>query len=212
MARPQVYNWPAADTAAICAVQSAVTNLVINGTQASRNPVGFPNTVEFPGILRSVSITSTFNLSGVNFTITGTYGNKIVSETRLGPTAGNTVYTTQLFSSVTAVSVSSAVGAVSIGSGNSGQTGWFSFNYHSTGPSLLTASISNVVGTINVAGATTLDDVNTNSNPFLFDALVLSSATADGFANCTIPITFATILVAVSSGSFTATLVQQGIT
>jgi hypothetical protein len=206
MARPQIYHWLAADTSAICALQSTVaaSNLLINGTQRSEGMVVFPRN------LRAVSISSANNLGGANFTITGFYGNKPVSETRTGPN-GPTVYTTQLFTIVTSVSVDTAVNGVSVGSGNSGHTAWFNFNYHCVYP-LVTAAISDVSGTVSLSGATTLDDVNTNFNPFLFEGIVLSSAIADSFGSCTIPISYATILVSATSGSFTATFLQQGIT
>lgn len=67
---------------------------------------------------RTVSLTSTGNISGVNFTITGydTHG-QVMTQTIAGPN-NNTVLTTKAFKSVTRVAVDGAVGTnTSVGTG-----------------------------------------------------------------------------------------------
>lgn len=115
----------------ICASQTpgGAGALTINGTLATTNPVaGAGGTgaapsalVRFPVPTR-IYITCAGNNSGVTFTVTGTVQSvtsfgpgAVVSETVTGANA-NTVATTALFSSVTAVSISGAsTGAVTVG-------------------------------------------------------------------------------------------------
>ena len=105
------------------------------------------STVTFDGISRTVSLTSAGNLSALNFTITGTYLGQVISETRTGPNA-NTVYTTKVFDSVTKISVDGAVGtAVSVGTGLTGHTQYYNFDYNSKINSSTVQVI--VIGTIN---------------------------------------------------------------
>jgi hypothetical protein len=114
------YNWLPQDTAAICALQTigAAGNLILNGTlSVYNNPV-----ISLVGLNRQVSITSTGNLSGVNFTVTGTYLGQVQTQTIAGPD-NDTVETTDLFHTITSVSTSGAVATnVSVGTGASGHT------------------------------------------------------------------------------------------
>lgn len=223
MSKPVVYNWPAANTTAICALQdtAGAANLILNGSLIVPNYLS-PIAV-FVGISRTVSLTSLNNLAASNFTISGTLNGQAVSETRAGPN-NNTVYTTQLFDSVTSVSVNGAVNGISVGSGTTGRTHWFSNNYHST---VLGMSVQVVVAnTITYSFQTTLDDVQTIATPTVFSGIVIpqannaqafttvmSAATATAMAGYLWPTRYSSILIsAATDGSLVATFLQQGIT
>jgi hypothetical protein len=179
MSYPEVFNWPAPDTQAISLTQSlsGAGNLLINGHLTIN--AAQPGNAIFPRMSRTVSLTSTNNLSGVNFTITGTYNSQIVSETRAGPN-NNTVYTTQLFDSVTSVSANGAAAAVSIGTGTTGHTRWFNYDYNRHFSTLSIQAV--VAGTIDYTFNVTLDDVQTNSSPAVFQPIMaLTTATTNQF-------------------------------
>lgn len=214
MARPVVFNWKASDTEAVCKLQTlaGAGSLILDGNEV----VG--GIAQFPGVQRTVSLTSLNNLSVFDFTITGTLNNEIVSVTRAGPNA-NTVYTSQLFTTVTSVTVDGNANGISIGSGIFGQTNWFGFNFQQTFPAM-TVSVTGVVGTVNLVGQTTLSDVNDGKYPLgirdgTFEGINLLDTEfhADKFGTCMIPVRSANIFVLTgTTGSFTVTFLQQGIT
>lgn len=236
MARPIVITWPALDHAAVSALQTTAGagSLIINGTLSSSIQGNFPAIASFNNLQRTVSLTSTGNLSAVNFTITGMLEGATVSQTIAGP-SNNTVQTTQLFNTVTSVTVDGAVGTnVSVGSGSSGQMPWLKYNYNATVFGL-TAAIA-VTGTINYSVVATLDEVNINSNPMLFNpnSLLVSQTTSlvgpfgiqdypytgtgaptyDTPIYAPLPLNYYTAVINSSSagGSIIATFIQQGIT
>lgn len=131
MTKPAVFEWPAQDTAAIAALQTAGAgaSLILNGTlKQATNPV-----VTLLGISRKLTLTSAANLSGGNFVITGTYLGKPQTETLAGPNA-NTVETTELFNTIeSVVSVASTgVNTVSVGTGSDGHTNPYLVDPYST--------------------------------------------------------------------------------
>lgn len=164
MGRPAVFTWQALDTAAVCALQTkaAAGNLRLNGTQVLLTPNGVPYVI-FPGQSRIISLTSTANLSGVNFTVLGVYLGRPLSETIAGPN-NNTVTTAGLFDSITSISVSAAVATnVSVGTGAIGATQWWLYNYHA--PSFGLTCAVEVTGVINYTFLATMDDVTNGSSP-----------------------------------------------
>ena len=219
MSKPIVYTWPAADSSAICLLQSTAgaSNLVINGTlSAHYNSDLFPS-VRFDKISRNISITSANNLSAVNFTITGTYRGNVISETISGPGGANPNprITVNVFDSVTAVSVSGAAAAFSVGSSNRGYTHWFSSNYNGIYPALsVQVVVSGGVGNITYSFETTLDDVEKNSNPFVENAIagMILEATSklEPYFN---PALYSRIRIegTTTTGSLVATFLRQGI-
>lgn len=116
------YTWPVIDKAAVCALQNLGTagELLLNGTLINSD---IPNQVSFisANFIRSVSITSANNLSGVTFTITGFQNEALVTETITGPN-NTTVYATnpKYYDIITSIYVSGAVTQVSIGTGKEG--------------------------------------------------------------------------------------------
>jgi hypothetical protein len=179
MARPRLYIWPIPDAAAICQLQSTsgAGNLLLNGNITIS--LDFPGRAVFPGITRTVSLTSANDLSGENFIITGLLNGSIISETIAGPNA-NTIETTAIFDEVTAVHVSGAVSAVRIGTGTTGRTHWYTYNYNVT-YNFVNVQISQLTGTINWTVNATFDDVATISTPFLTPIFGPSSDDEFGF-------------------------------
>lgn len=209
---PKVFTWPALSTTAIATLQTLVGagDLTLDGSLATKNSRGTgQNYIQFVGYSRTVTLTSVNNLSGRNFTITGTYRGIAQVEVIAGPN-NNTVTTTSLFDTVTQISVNGAVAAVSAGTGASGQLPWEIYNYHCTVANL--AIQVNVTGTINYSFNVTLDDVQTNPTPILFNPIAaMTGATTDQLANLTIPVRYYDISIASGTGSLVATIIQQGI-
>lgn len=209
MADQAVFTWPAANTTAIASVQTlaGAGSIVIDGPLV---PLTY-NYAVFPGISRTVSLTSANNLSAVNVTITGLYRGAAQSQTIAGPNA-NTVYTTSLFDTVTSVTTDAAVTAMSVGSGTTGQTHWWTYNKHATVCAFAAQVV--VTGTINYSFQTTLDDVQTNATPTVFTPIVaMTAATTNQFAGTIFPTLFSNIIINSSAGgSLVATFLQQGIT
>ena len=126
-----------------------------------------------------------------------------------------TVKTTKLFDSVTSVSVDAAVAAVSVGSGNTGQTRWFSSNYNGIYPALaIQVVVSGGLGTITYSFDTTLSDLETGIIPTIFSPIAdMVSATTSRLDPYFSPTVYSRIRVenATTTGSLTATFLRQGI-
>jgi len=98
----KMFKAVSADTAAVAALQTTAGAGDFTLTSSSVS--------DGSNMATTVTLTSAGNISGVNFTITGTDENgDAVTETRVGPNA-NTVTTTEAFLTVTQVSVDAAVG------------------------------------------------------------------------------------------------------
>lgn len=197
VAKPKVFVWPIPDVAAICQLQSTsgAADLLLNGNITISS--SFPGMAVFPGITRTVSLTSANNLSGRNFTITGLLNGSQISEVIAGPNA-NTVETTAIFDQVTNVHVNGSVSAVSIGTGKTGRTHWFNYDYDNVFPSLSVQSV--VSGTINYTFNVTLDDVQTNLSPSLSSPFMTASTTSEFHSLGTFPISYSSVVIN-SSGS-----------
>lgn len=171
--------------------------------------------IKFPGISRTISLTSTLNMSAVNFTVTGTLGGVTVSETRAGPN-NNTVNTVQLFDGVTSISANLSFTSVSAGTGALGYTDWWLYNYQATVVGF-SAQVE-VAGTINYTFQSTLDDVQTDSSPYISTvpaaAMTMNNVTASMFSpyNNVLRYVRVAIVAGTTTGSLVATFLQQGIT
>lgn len=228
MGRKAIFNWPAQDTSAVAQAQTlgAAGNLIINGNLNSNG------IVVFTGIQRTVSLTSLGNLSGTNFTINGFLQGKSVTQTIAGPNV-NTVYTTQLFDTVTSISANGAVGtAVNAGSGSTGNTAWLKYdswaNVYGFGVAVV------VTNNITYSLQITLDDIHTVATPYAYIPSDWSGLTANNFGGVVVeqqpytgagaptysapvfvPVPFDYISVRVTAsnttGALTATMLQQGV-
>lgn len=222
MAKPAVFTWLAPNAAAICALQTTAgaQTLLLNGTLVNFQ---YPRFVSLGNVSRTISITSTVDLSLINFTVTGMLNGSVVSEVKAGPN-NNTVYTTQVFDIINSVTVSGVVGTnVSVGIGTTGFTRWFNHNPHS---SVLGFTVAvEISGTINYTFQTTLDDVQLNASPGIFTPIDGTAGSpgfpADmtninsnqiAFTNNFVTSYSRIAIVSSTDGSLTATFLQQGIT
>jgi hypothetical protein len=209
MAQPKVYNWIAADNAAIALLQTAgaAGSVLLNGTlSVSNNPI-----VTLPGMVRKLSLTSANNLSAIIFTITGTANGHSVNETIFGPNA-NTVQTVNYYDSVTSITSNAGFTALSVGIGQTGFTSWFLHDYDRT---VFNLGIQvAVAGTITYSWQTTLDSVFTVLDPLVFTPIAaMTGAAANQLANYTTPTAWSRIAVTASTGAstLTETICQQGL-
>jgi hypothetical protein len=102
-------------TTSIAATQSTVgtANLVLKSNLILGT--GTSTDVNMPGnIASTVTLTSANNLGAINITIEGTLDGVAITETRLGPN-NNTVATTQTYTTVTRISGSATLTAMSVG-------------------------------------------------------------------------------------------------
>jgi hypothetical protein len=212
---PVTFTWTAASATSVAALQTfgAAGSLSLNGSLSQLLRPDSPDTfVSLGGIFRTITLTSTNNLSGVNFSITGTdaYGNT-VTEIIAGPTS-NTVATTGFFGTVTSITFDAAVTAVSAGTGQTGTTGWFTYDMHCNNANLGIAV--SVTGTITYSTQVTLDYVNGTSSPVLFTPITaMTTATTNQITNLILPIRFARVAITASTGGATlkAVFIQQGL-
>jgi len=172
------------------------------------------------GFGRVVSLTSTGNLSAINFTIAGrdVYG-RSVSETRVGPN-NSTVVTTQEFAVVTSVTADAAVGTnVTVGLGTTGSTRPF------TASTNLTPANFALYGTISGTVTWSIQDTPTDINALLAAAgnpqsivwlnhPTLSSVTSNLSSNYAFPVRFIRGVVnsSASNASAEITITQAGVT
>lgn len=239
MGRFAVFTFPLANTTDVAALQTlaGAGSLSLNGNLSYTLPIpgsaalatvsnNYENStpspyigstvsaVKFPGVSRTVSLTSTNNLGGVNFTITGTSNGVVVAETRVGPN-NNTVYTAAYFDTITSITTNGAAAAVSAGSGTTGITNWFQLDPYLD---VFNLSIQVAVSSANLTYSftTTNDDVTSvafGSLTKFTPIAAMTGATTLQLANYTVPIRYATVNVTAAggAGTITVTLMQQGI-
>jgi len=227
MSRPVKILWPVTNTQAVCLNQTlgAAGYLNINGSLASdiNNP---PRFVKFDNIARQITLTSTANLSGIQFTIIGLdeYGNEDVVQIN-GPN-NNTVNTgASLFSVVQSVFANAAVGTnVSVGTGTVGATVWIRSDYQRSVNNFVVSV--DVTGTINYSFETVLYDPNLLEGDAIIHPIdgvtIPTIPTATPMTNCTVDCTASYNFPTHSSriyvnssdgtGSLKIYFIQQGIT
>lgn len=129
MALVQTLVWRPHNPAAVCLSQNvaAGSSFLINGEETNVIPYASSGVWQIIRLQRTFTITTalTTDLSGVNFTVTGSVGGYPRSETISGPILGaGTKESTLQFDTITNVSVDTNVVGVSIGTGTHGRTGW----------------------------------------------------------------------------------------
>lgn len=211
MSQPKVYNWIAADAAAIAKLQTAVapSSVILNGTlSVSNNPV-----VVLTGMVRKLSLTSTNNLSAVVFTITGTANGHNISETINGPN-NTTIQSVNYYDSIISITSGAAFAALSVGIGLTGFTTWYIHDYDKTVFNLGIQVSVDRVGTLTYSWQTTLDSPWTVLDPLVFTPIVaMTAATTNQLANFSIPTFASRIAVTASEATetLTETICQQGL-
>jgi hypothetical protein len=159
---------------------------------------------------QTVAITSTGNLSAVNFTITGTndYG-QAVSEVLAGPN-NNTVNSVRNYLTVTAISVSATLGtAVTVDTISVGASGAIPLDQY-LNPFSVTMTVE-VTGTVNVTAQYTTDDVFGSSAPFTwFTCTGMLALTASASNIAVAPVTAVRLLTNSGTGTAVFSVVQAG--
>lgn len=204
-------TWPIQDVAAVCALQNLAASgtLLLNGTLADPS---IPNQISFINakMTRSVSLTSTNDLSATNFVINGFQNGAFVTETLSGPN-NNTVYGARYYDIITSVVASTAVTGISVGTGNAGffpllvvNSNVASINY--------SASVLLPAGSgINYSFFQTLDQVNNNFISFenqvtkFFPCLGFTNATTSQIGSSTAITNFVLFKINSSSNPITDT-------
>jgi hypothetical protein len=214
MSATVTYQWTAADNAALAAIQSSggAGSMILNGT-LSTNVKTVVGAIDLERNYRNVSLTSTQNNAAVNFTINGYFEKNPVSFTIAGPN-NSTVETSavQLLTSVTSITSSGAINAVSAGTGHLGNISWFHCNNLATVMALCLTTA--VTGTINYTFEATLDDIDTAPTLNVFNpvpGMIAATTNLNGFV--TQPFRFGAININSSTGAatLTARFLQQGI-
>lgn len=212
--RPAQFTFSAAVTTAVALGQTTAGSgsFTLNGTLVGPIQKGLVAFAQFDaGVNRTVSITSTGNISGVNFTITGRDANgAVVTETRAGPN-NTTVYTTALFNTVTSVTVNGAVGtATSIGSGTTGATNWFTVDYFQSPVNV--GLWLQITATLSATVQLTPDSLQSGSTPYAFSHAYLTAVTADAASELPYGARGIRALINSSSGSgaLVFTIIQGG--
>jgi hypothetical protein len=147
--------------------------------------VDFPGAtqVTIPGMQRVLSITTTDDMSGVNFTFVGedNYGFP-VTETIAGPAAGLTVETTNQYHVLYSVTPDDDYETISIGTGNGATFNWVMMNANNVAPAF---SIQGVrAGTISYSVNQTLDPVQKKpATATSYTGFALSDPITDATAN-----------------------------
>ncbi len=205
MSRSLSYIFPAGNTTDVCKLQTLLglepVNLELNGNLA--NSINSQVSFLEKGYSRQISLTSANDLSGNQFTITGTQNGITITENITGPNA-TTVYSVQVYDVINSIVADTGVDGISVG------TGWKGFfpliainlerdviNYTLTLAKLTATSISfSVYGTLDniVNNRTYLDHITNNANLFQIQA----------------PSTTANYVYSGLTGTYTYILVQLG--
>ncbi len=220
------FSYPTETANEVCATQTttaASQALVLNGGLSNFGAINTGNyvpVVTFPGIQRSIQISSTGNISTSTFTITGIdTSNQALTTTLAGPT-GTVIptHTVSEFYQVTSISAATlASSPFTIGVGATGSTRWVQGDRFANPFNM---SIVVVTGTSQpVTVQDTADDVNTNTSPTVFNHATLVTVTVNQESNYAFPVRFtravftATAVAAATSSATTAavvTFIQAG--
>ena len=178
--RPVIFSFPTQTVNSVCATQTTTAtdqSLVLNGSLSNFNAGVTPFAVTVaPGIQRTITLTSTGNISSSTFTISGidTSG-YAVSTTLTGPNNA-TATTVAEFFKVTAISVGTiATSAFTAGVGITGTSRWAMVDTFQN-PVVVTVAI-NTVTSAPVSIQHTFDPISTSTSPMIIAATGLTSIT-----------------------------------
>lgn len=216
--RQVVFSYPTETAVEVCATQTTTATsqaLIINGglSDISRlYGVGYAGQALFPGIQRSIQISSTGNISTSTFTISGydLLATGLLSTTLAGPT-GTLIptHTTIEFNRVTSISVGTlATIPFTVGVGATGTSNWIMTDKFKNPFNM---SISVVTGTSQpVTIQDTPNDPNVSTAPTTFNHATLVTVTVNAQSNYAYPVNFvraaftATAVAAATSSATTA--------
>lgn len=206
--RPVIFSFPTQTVNGVCATQTTTATdqlLVLNGSLSNFNAGVTPFAVTVaPGLQRTLTVTSTGNISTATFTITGidTSG-YAVSTTLTGPNA-TTATTVAEFFKVTAISVGTlASSSFTVGVGATGTSRWavvdtfqnpvavsIAISTVSSAPvsiqhtfdPISTATSPTVIAATGLTGVTTSTNLNYFENATAYRAIFIATGTATGAA------------------------------
>ena len=178
--RPAIFSFPTQTVNGVCATQTTTAtdqSLVLNGSLSNFNAGVTPFAVTVaPGLQRTLTVTSTGNISTATFTITGidTSG-YAVSTTLTGPNNA-TATTVAEFFKVTAISVGTiATSAFTVGVGITGTSRWAVVDTFQNPVVVSVAITMNTATTSLVSIQHTFDPISTTTTPAVIAATGLSS-------------------------------------
>ena len=167
--KTRVFSWPASNIDGICLPQTFTQNVplkmngALNAKYISQGVV--PTSIVFDDFSRNISISSDSDLTNINFLVKGSYLGFSGEETIVGPGAGITVSTTNIFDYIEYITPddNTLVFEASVGLGLEGHTKWYLYS----SPSRIHAMTIQVIvdGTIQYSFQATLQDI-TNSLDF----------------------------------------------
>lgn len=209
MGKPVVITYPAASTTALAASQSPTSGVAL-----------VLGSVTGTDIQRTITITSTSNLSGINFVITGqdTSGNT-VTETLAGPNNATATSANQYLintAKLTIVPNGTNAGTLTVGTGNAGSTRWVGSNLHIS-PFNETVAVGQVSGTISATVQDTPDEVNATAvggtaTPQTFNHPTIATISAATESNYAFPARYVRCIAAnTTTGSFNFYVIQAGL-
>lgn len=222
--RPIVFSFPTETAVEVCATQTTTATdqaLLINGGLSNINVGRTPIFAAFPGIQRSIQISSTGNISTSTFTISGydLRATGLLSTTVAGPT-GTLIptHTTIEFNQVTAISVGTLASVpFTIGVGATGSTNWVKTDTFITPFNMAIAVVTGTSQPVTIQD--TPNNPNTTSNPAVFSHATLVTVTVNQESNYAYPVPYtraifvATAVAAATSSATTAaqiTFIQAG--
>lgn len=196
--RQIVFSYPTETAVEVCATQTTTATsqaLIINGglsNIAGLYGVGYNAQAVFPGIQRSIQISSTGNISTSTFTISGydLLATGLLSTTLAGPT-GTVIptHTTIEFNRVTAISVGTlATIPFTVGVGATGSSNWVMTDKFKNPFNM---AISVITGTSQpVTIQDTPNDPNFSTAPTTFNHATLVTVTVNAESNYAYPVNF----------------------
>lgn len=216
--RQVTFNYPTMSAVEVCATQTTTASsasLLINGGLSNISQLNSPGYIPvaiFPGVQRSIQISSTGNISTSTFTISGydLRATGLLSTTVAGPT-GLLIptHTTIEFNQVTAISVGTLASVpFTVGVGATGSTNWVMTDKFKN-PFNITVGV--ITGTSQpVTVQDTPNDPNVSSAPTTFNHATLVTVTVNQESNYAYPVNFtravftATAVAAATSSATTA--------
>lgn len=223
MARLITLSFPASNT------QFLLSTTAVGGGATASIILNDPYPFVFSNLARTITLTSTDNLSAVNFTITGTNQFGVtISEVLAGPN-NNTVTSVNQYHTITNIASNGAYTNFSIGSGSTGHFQWIKVNTFNIDPNITIAA--EITGTINYTVNQDIDYLeyskNISSNigegstlsyfintaPISFPVTAaLTAATTNQIFTLTTPTTaLQGIINSSAGGTLTLNILQQGI-
>lgn len=217
--RPVIYQFSAPSVNSICATQTTTATdqrLQINGSLRDYSALDYQVQQAFvgSGIQRTITVTSTGNISTSTITITGydTQGT-LLSTSVTGPN-NSTASTVTEFMQVVQVSVGTlATSPLTVGTGAIGSTRWIQTDTFKT-PFAVTVAANIVATTVVATVQDTPGDPNSSSfaTTMIFNHPTLASISASAESNYAYPARFIRSIVSgmTASSSYTFTAVQAG--